>query len=117
MDIKLIDGLKLLECHKVLADMFLFIVIVCSICALLFGCMMISNLGKKMILAIVYAVCTFTFVMITIFICTCDKCNIAECQVIIEDEQKCTYQDIVNNYKVTNQDGLIYTIKLLGDNE
>ena len=117
MNIKLIDGLKLLEYHKVLADMFVFIVIVCSICAFLFGCAMIVNIGEDSILAIVCAVFTFTFVMIAFFICTCDKCNIVQCQVIIEDEQKCTYQDIANNYKVTNQDGLIYTIELPEDSE
>lgn len=117
MDIKLIDGLKLLECHKVLASTFASIVIVCGICAFLFGCAMIVNIGENSILAIVCAVFTFTFVMIAFFIYTCDKCNIKQCQVIIEDEQKCTYQDIVNNYKATNRNGLIYTIELPEDNE
>lgn len=117
MDIKLIDGLKLLEYHKELTDIFFFLAIVCIICALIFGCAMIVNIGENSILAIVCAVFTFTFVMIAFFICTCDKCNIKQCQVIIEDEQKCTYQDIVNNYKVTNRNGLIYTIELPEDNE
>ncbi len=116
MDIKLIDGLKVLECHNELTLLGTLLVVICifsmigSIVAFIifFGKVINMSICAAMIFASI-------FIMNNVY----EYNTVTKYQVMIDDEQKCTYQDIINNYKVTDQNGLIYTIELeeLEDNE
>ena len=114
MDIKLIDGLKMLEFHNECSSLAVLILVICALSIVGSIVAFIKFFGEVLKMSIFVAI---TFISILIMAGTDKYGNITTCQVIIEDEQKCTYQDIVNNYKVTNQDGLIYTIELPEDNE
>lgn len=110
--IKLIDGLMLLDRNKDVPEKYAAIMIMFAIIGLAFfiATLEAENVLFKIILLMVSIASIIGILLIDRFEET-DYYKVA-----IVDNNKCTIQDIMDNYKIIDQEGAIYKIQL-EDNE
>lgn len=111
-EIKLIDGLMLLDQHKDVPEKYAVVMIMFAIISLAFFIAMLEaeNVSLKIILVTASIASVIGILLIGKFK------EVDYYKVAIVDNNKCTIQDIMNNYKIIDQEGAIYKIQL-EDNE
>lgn len=110
MNIKLIDGLMLLDIYKNIPDKYAVIMIGLGVLFIIFLILSFDSKGIEKIITCIFAVTSIVFLLLIGILKQEDFYKVA-----IVDNNKCTIQDLMKNYKIIEQEGAIYNIQLEGN--